>query len=264
MKNDRIYLSVEGKDSPYLQLYIPDNFLKRQIVRPFILVLPGGGYFFCNPREAEAIALRAAGEGFSAAILYYSTKTDDQFPKQMVELAQAMDLIKKRAKEWSADPERIYLCGFSAGAHLAASLGVFWNKESYLARYNCCPRGIIFCYSVIKSGEFGNKRCFDSLCGDDMDLQRKASLHDKFDISFPPCFIWHTYEDKLAPVENPLIMASALRRAGVPFELHIFQRGPHALSLAEEYTADGPEEINPHVSTWWKLAQEWILEDFKD
>ena len=237
MINKRIYLS-EDVSAPYFDTYILEKVLNRDLIRPFVLICPGGGYFFCNSRETESIALSFNAVGFNAAVLTYSTGEKDYYPKQLLELAKAVDLIKSHDKEWSLDANEIYITGFSAGGHLAASLGTLWNKEPLLKQYDCRPRGLILCYSVLVSGEFENKKTFDELCGEDKTLRKWNSLEDKVDNFTPSCFIWHTYEDALVPVENALIFASALRKQKVPFELHIFEKGPHSLSLCKPFTSD--------------------------
>lgn len=242
---------VAISESAVLEMHV----FEEGVARPFVLVCPGGGYFFCNPREAGQVADAFNRRGFDSAVLKYSTGTGDYYPKQLVELALSVDLIKRTRAIKS-----LFVCGFSAGGHLAASLGTLYNKEPQLRGLNCKIDGLILAYSVILSGEFENKRTFDTLCGSDLALRKWTSLADKVDENTPRCFIWHTYEDALVPVENALEFASALRKNSVPFELHIFEKGPHALSLATEATAEKTDQINEHVSKWFDLACEWILQ----
>lgn len=235
--------------SAFMEVHILDG----DSPRPFVLVCPGGGYFFCNPRETDKVAAAFNGKGFDSAVLFYSTGKDDHYPKQLVELATAVDMIRKRKTV-----KGLFVCGFSAGGHLAASLGTLRGKEPMLEGLDCRVDGLILSYAVTVSGKFENKRTFDELCGDSADLRRWTSLVDKVDSNTPKCFIWHTYEDALVPVENALMFASALRKNGVPFELHVFEKGPHALSLATEATAECDEQIDPHAASWFDLASEWI------
>lgn len=240
---------ISVSPSAFLELHLFDD----DVARPFVLVCPGGGYFFCNPRETDEIAAAFNGKGFDSAVLFYSTGKEDHYPKQLVELATAVDAIRKLKVV-----KGLFICGFSAGGHLAASLGTLHDKEPMLKDLDCKVDGLVLAYAVTISGEYENKRTFDELCGDSVDLRRWTSLVDKVDSNTPKCFIWHTYEDALVPVENALMFASALRKNGVPFELHVFEKGPHALSLATEATAECADQLNLHVASWFDLASEWI------
>ena len=244
----------------HLDLYVPDVVTENKVLRPFVIVCPGGGYFFCNKREAEAVALYFNSWGFASAVLYYSTEEGAHYPIQLVELASAVDYVKKKSGNWFCDKKNVFVAGFSAGGHLAASLGTFWNKEKAIAMYDCQVAGLVLCYAVTISGEYENKRTFDNLCGNDCSLRKWTSLVDKVDSHTPPCFIWSTYEDALVPVENSIYFALALRQNSVPFELHIYEKGPHAMSLASDYTSQCKEEMSSHVASWKSLAAHWIKE----
>ena len=125
--------------------------------RPAVLVLPGGGYEFTSQREATPVALEFAAAGISVFVLHYSTAPDVFFPTELVQVFSAIRVIRENAVQWNIDPEQIYLCGFSAGGHLAASAGVFWNRDWVhklgFEGYAHKPNGLILNYPVITSGE---------------------------------------------------------------------------------------------------------------
>lgn len=246
--NKRIYLQSEN-NIPYIDLYLHERAKKESIV----LVIPGGGYFFCNPREGEDIAYNFLSRGFDAAVLQYSTNKGDLYPKQLIETAKAIDYIKK-----TLGYEKVFLCGFSAGGHLAASVATLFNKEERIKEYDCRPNGCVLSYPVLISRRFENKITLDNLCGNDEALRSWVSLEDRVDSQTPKFFIWHTFEDEKVPVENSLIFASALRKNNIAFELHIYEKGPHALSLATDITAEREEDVNNHASSWFDLACYWI------
>lgn len=247
---------IRISSTAYFNLHILDDF--RSIRRPLVIICPGGGYFFCNPREAEPIAAAFNLKGFNTAVLFYTTEEGSRYPKQLQELAFTIDWLRHNAEKYGIIEDEIYVCGFSAGGHLAASLGVMFNKERQIMHFDCRPDAIILCYAVTVSGKFENKRTLDNICGEDQRLRSWNNLPERIDSDTPPCFIWHTGEDKAVPVENALLFASGLRRNNVPFELHVFEKGPHALSLAVESTAQNEDEINRHASSWFGLCISWL------
>lgn len=243
---------IKIKENVFLDLYVHENtYLNKK--RKMILICPGGGYFFCNKREGEEIALAFLAKGFDASVLYYSTDEDSFYPTQLIELATSVDILHKEYGYSS-----VILCGFSAGGHLAASLGVLYDKVEVINNLDCRVDGIILSYAVLTSGKYENKRTFDNLCGSDVNSRNWNSLEKRVGKNTPRCFIWHTYEDSLVPVENALNFAAALRENNIPFELHIYEKGPHALSLATTCTAETKEQVMPHVASWFELACEWV------
>jgi acetyl esterase/lipase len=238
-------IALEG--GALLEPYI----LKGDAPRPAVLIFPGGGYTFTSDREAEPIALRFNAAGFHAVVLRYRV-APHRHPAPLEDAEAALSLLRAKAGEWRVDPGRIAVCGFSAGGHLAASLGLLGRIR---------PNAMILCYPVITGGPFAHSGSFENLLGEEASgpLREELSLERRADSSAPPAFIWHTYADEAVPVENSLLLASALRGAGVPFELHIFPEGSHGLSLAEAETDSGRgAEIDPHVARWMPLCLEWL------
>ncbi|MGI6538195.1 MAG: alpha/beta hydrolase [Caldicoprobacterales bacterium] len=263
----------DNKDEirPALATYILEGTseLNADKKRASVLICPGGGYAYTSDREAEPVAMRFLAAGFNAFILRYRT-APSRHPKPLLDLSRAMWIIRENADKWNLDPEKIAVCGFSAGGHLAASLGVFWN-ELYISEAIGMPEGInkpnglILGYPVITSGKYAHRGSFSNLLGRDATAEQKEGmsleLHVKNQV--PPTFLWHTFHDLAVPVENSLLFAQALRQSGIPFELHIFPDGPHGLSLCDEETAvNNPDLINPHAANWMPLCIEWLKELF--
>ncbi len=270
MKYENIRLDIANTVQASLSLYIQDDYpaLYGDRKRPMVLICPGGGYEHVSAREAEPIAFNFLTAGCHAAVLWYDISKDGvEHPQELLELTQAVSIIRKRADEFAIDKDKIIIAGFSAGAHLAAYLGCFWNedwleKDSGMARQSYKPDGLILAYPVITSGEYAHRGSFVNLMGTKAsdELEKKLSLENQVTSDVPPVFMWHTFEDGAVPLENSLMFASALRKAGVNFEYHVFPHGGHGYSLATKETAIVPEcsEIEPQCEQWMELCRNWI------
>ncbi len=264
-------IPVSGqKETASLTLYLLDNSpeIDPERRRPVVLICPGGAYRFTSDREGEAIALQMNAMGCHAAILRYSC-APARFPEALVQLAEAAALLRKNAEQWHIDPEQLAVMGFSAGGHLAASLGVFWRKKELAEQTGLenkwfRPNRLILCYPVITSGENTHQESLENLTGcrrqEDNALWDRLSLERQVSADTPPAFLWHTAEDQTVPVENSLLFAAALRRNGVPFELHIYQQGGHGLSLGtKEIMCSATGYPNqPNVRSWIGLLKTWL------
>ena len=261
-------LRVEGSVSAKLQTYIQeasDELMVRK--RPMIIICPGGGYEFVSDREGEPLAVRFLAMGFHVAVLRYSV-TPAVFPTALLELAQSMKLVHDYADEWNVDEEKIFVLGCSAGGHLAASLGVYW-QESWLAEQSGVkkewlkPAGMILCYPVITSGEFAHRGSFDALIKGQKseELLEKLSLEKHVSEAVPETFIWHTGCDISVPVENSLMFVSELHKKGVPVEFHMYPVGIHGLSTADwlSQNKDG-RGIQSECTSWLPLVETWLKE----
>ncbi len=227
-----------------LTAYLLDSSLdlSNAAVRPAVLVCPGGGYFFCSDREAEPVALSFLAEGYHAFVLRYSLKEDAAFPQPLNDAEEALEYIRYRAAEWGVDGGRVAVCGFSAGGHLAAALGVMGRVR---------PNAMILAYPCI----------LDSMSP--ILAAPIPSLEKAVDAQTPPAFIFSTAADRLVPVENSLQFAVALDKAGVPFELHIFQSGEHGLSLAKPLTSNGMRGmVDADAAKWVGLCVAWLEKQF--
>ena len=236
--------------------------------RPVVIVCPGGGYCYLSDREGEILALQYAAMGCHAVVLNYSI-APAVYPAALLELAATVKLLREKAEEWHIDVDKIIVEGSSAGGHLAASYGMFW-KEDFIAeelkvpdseREILRPNAMILNYPVITSGEFAHRDSFTNLLGERYEeLVEKMSLEKQVNQDTPQAFIWHTYTDGCVPVENSLLLVSAMKKAGIPVEFHMYPQGGHGLSLANELT-ESPEghEIEPCCQSWISLVRTWIL-----
>lgn len=268
MKHEIIEIAVPGyKEKAELYTYIIDNSVQidPDRIRPLILICPGGGYFLStSDREAEPVAIQYMGMGFHAAVLRYSN-LPARYPTALLQLAVSVQYLKAHAKEYYIDPNKIVLQGFSAGGHLAGCLGTFWNRDFLKNPLGAKgeelrPAGMILSYPVITSGEFAHHDSFRNLLGEEYDNKKeKLSLEKCVTPETVPVFLWHTAEDEVVPVENSLLFFTALKKAGVSVEMHIFPRGRHGLSLANEETRDLKEGlVQKECECWVRLAETWI------
>lgn len=233
--------------------------------RPCIVVMPGGGYtHLAAVKEGEALALRFCAMGYHAAVLEYSV-TPAQYPTQLLEAAKAVALLREHAKEWHIVPDKIIVCGSSAGGHLAASLGCFWHEDFVAEALHISdkellrPNGMILCYPVITSGEKANRPSIVHVCGDRYEeLVDKMSIENQISEYTPKAFIWHTFADQSVPVENALLLASALKEKDIPFELHIYPVGRHGLGLADWTTQPAGGTIEVQCQSWISLVKTWL------
>lgn len=268
-----------GKKDVFLKTYIHETFeFNANRKRPFVIVIPGGAYEHIGRREREPVAIKLNSLGFHAATLFYSI-APMKFPDALVDLANAVALVRSHAEEWNVDPDKIVIAGFSAGGHLAASLGAFWNSE-FLKDYvpHCAeqirPNALCLCYPVITSNEKywhegSIKNVIGSISSEDAQKicksLKKASMSEVVSIEknitkdFPPTFIWHTLQDEAVPAKNTLLLADALYEAGIDCEYHLFNRGKHALSLATEESSE-PDGLNieKECSVWPDLFANWF------
>ena len=271
MRNEVFSIKVGGSlPETRLTTYIQEHYKEIDIeTRPLVLACPGGAYAYTSPREGEALAFQFLSMGYHAAVLNYSC-APAVYPTAVAELAYSIKLIREHAVEWHVNPEQIIVLGCSAGGHLAASMGVFW-QEGFLAealgvkdQELLRPNGLILCYPVITSGEFAHRGSIQNLLGigekelgaGENPLIAKMALENQVSAKTPPTFIWATFTDGSVPVENSLLFVGALRRAGVPTEFHMYPCGGHGLSLATPLT--GSRAVQEEVSSWIKLVHTWI------
>ena len=236
--------------------------LPHRAEKPLVLVCPGGAYSYCSDREAEPIAAKYLAAGFHAAVLRYHC-APAVFPTALLELAWSVKTIRKFAKQWHVNPDAVFVCGFSAGGHLAASLGTLWNEtflQKALGNGEWMPNGQILGYPVITMGEYTHQGSRENLIGGRMSdaMTHLLSLEERVDEHTVPTFLWHTAEDGAVPVQNSLMYAAALASHHVPFELHVFEKGAHGLSTCEDITSDLGNETVPDNQSWVDMSIRFI------
>ncbi len=229
---------------PNIVSYLHDD----ENIRPCIIIVPGGGYRLVSPSEGEIVAKKFYEKGYQAFVCTYTINLIGAAPLKLQplnDLSRAVRYIRSRASKFHVDSDHLVICGFSAGGHLCASLGVHYgdikDSNQEYGKYSNRPDAIILSYPVITTGKMSHKDSFTALLGENPTVKEleyfSAELWVKEDT--PPCFLWQTATDELVPVENSGLMAEALKKKSVPFAYHVFSKGQHGLSLADDVWASG-------------------------
>lgn len=243
MKFEKVDIKVNGTVAP-LRVYIPDAAPHAlfQTNRPAMIVLPGGGYSITYGGEAEPIALEYLSAGFCAFVLDYSVYPA-RFPQALLEALTAIRYVREHSERYGINPDRISVCGFSAGGHLAACTGTLWNHaclDEYLEKDRTLyrPNGMVLSYPVINllhKGSFLNlfSKNEEELTEDVINL---LSLEKQVSSDTPPTFIWHNSDDDGVPVEGSLMFGISLSQNKIPFEMRVWENGGHGVCLGNYVT----------------------------
>lgn len=223
---------------PFMVSYIHED----DEIRPGMLVVPGGAYRYASPSEGHMVAEEFYREGYNVFVLAYTVNYLDTPLKMqpLKDISRAVRIIRKHAVRCHIDPDRIAVCGFSAGGHLCGSLCVHWGDVSDpagdYAEVSNRPDAALLCYPVINSGKYANRASFLALLGEDPDEEELNYMSLEYHVTkeTPPCFLWQTAPDASVPVENSYLFAEACREAGVPYAHHVFSEGVHGMSAATE------------------------------
>lgn len=231
-------------------------------LRPAMLVIAGGGYWSVSDREREPVVTEYFARGFNVFDLKYSVRPFS-YPTQHLEACMAMAYIRKHAEELRVIDDKVAAVGFSAGGHLLGTLSILYDApevKEVVGDINVKPDASVFSYAVITSGYLSHAGSIDAVSGGDEKLKEKLSIEKHIDKNCPPAFIWCTANDGAVPSENSLYLALAYKKAGVPFELHVFENGVHGLSTCniESKSQYTDEYENEAVSKWLPLSFTWL------
>ena len=243
----------EPADAPTLTPYFP---LSEKATGAAVIICPGGGYGHLADHEGEPVAQWLNTLGVTAFVLKYRLGPRYQQPAPLLDAQRAIRLVRSRAKEWNIDTERVGILGFSAGGHLASTAGTHYDAgdpgaADPIERISCKPSLMILIYPVITMGEFTHGGSKKNLLGDNPTPEFVALYSNEKQVTkdTPPAFLVHTMNDSAVPVENSLNFVSALRKVNVPFELHLYERGPHGFGLGRD---------NPAVTSWPARCADWL------
>ena len=274
----------EGASNATLTAYIQDPYIEYHLLgnRPAIIICPGGAYIGVTEKEAEPVALKFLSMGYQAFVLRYSIGAGlARFPAPFIDAAKAIMLVRQNAKRWYINPDKINLCGFSTGGHVAATLAATWQEE-YLAKainadnHLFKPNALLLGYPLLDLSQFKMKN-----------FEKSHQMHNLLEMMFnvaygtinpseklinewncinritshmPPTFLWTTSEDAIVGVEECLNFIKLLAVNHISYEFHIFEKGAHGLSLGDQTVGYSENEIrrdgNAHI--WVDLALNWL------
>ena len=248
-------LGNEDSDVPTLTLYLPVHPTQSQTA---VIVAPGGSYrMLASNHEGRQVANWLNALGVTAFVLKYRLGPRYHNPIELGDAQRAIRLVRSRAAEFGYAPDRIGIMGFSAGGHLASTAATHFDNGNASAadaidRVGCRPDFLILGYPVISmSAPYSHMGSVNNLLGEKASLQLREELSSELHVTAqtPPTFLFTTSADTTVPPENSVAFYLALRKAGVPAEMHIFEKGPHGVGL---------DLGDPVLGMWPTLLANWL------
>jgi acetyl esterase/lipase len=242
-------------DRPSLTLYRPPA---EKANGTAVVICPGGGYgFLALDHEGREVAKWLNSVGVTALVLRYRIAPRYRHPAPLQDTRRAVRVVRARAREWGVDPRRVGVWGFSAGGHLASTVGTHFDRgrsdaADPVERESCRPDFLILAYPVVTmKPPATHQGSRDNLLGKEADpkLVEELSNDERVTPETPPTFLFHTSEDTAVVPENSVRFYRALRAHGVPAELHVYEKGPHGVGLAPK---------DPVLSTWPDRLAAWM------
>ncbi|OES45197.1 alpha/beta hydrolase [Domibacillus iocasae] len=241
---------IEGEEIPYMMAYPAGT--KRA---PAMLIFPGGGYRRRADHEGEPVAKWLNSLGIHAFVVHYRV-APYKHPVPLLDASRAIRMIRQQAEKWNVDEKKVGVLGFSAGGHLASTLATKYDHGissavDQIEQQSSRPDVVVLGYPVVTFGEHRHEGSMENLLGLGSSGEQRLFLSNERHVTkdTPPAFLWHTAEDEPVPVENSLLFAGALSRAGVPFDLHVFQSGRHGLGLASDHS---------EAFLWTAVCEKWL------
>ena len=248
-------LGTDDSDNPTLTIFLPSE---KPVGVTGVIVCPGGGYQnLANNHEGRQVANWLNSLGIAAFVLKYRLGPRYHHPIELGDAQRAIRMVRSDAAKYGVARDRIGILGFSAGGHLASTAGTHFDagKSSDpdpIERVSSRPDFLVLGYPVISfTTPYTHQGSRKNLLGDNPDPKLVENLSNELQVTprTPPTFLFHTNEDKGVPAENSVLFYLALRKAGVPAEIHIFEKGPHGVGLALG---------DPALSLWPPLLANWF------
>lgn len=241
-------------DIPTITIYRPEE---GKATGAAVVICPGGGYGGLAPHEGKPVAEWLNTLGVTGFVLKYRLGPKYHHPVEMGDVQRALRMVRAKAGEWGLDPKRLGVLGFSAGGHLASTAATHFDdgkpeSEDPVERQSCRPDVAILVYPVISMEDgITHQGSRTHLLEEHPSPELIESLSNEKQVTAktPPCFLVHGADDGAVPVENSILFALACKKNKVPFELHIFEHGPHGFGLAGN---------DPVLNTWPADAEKWL------
>lgn len=260
---------LEAKGS--LTIYSPSNLEEfcPNRKRRTVLIIPGGAYSFVSEREGEPVALKLLSHDFICVVLKYEV---GPFHKQWQPFLigwAAIAYLRKHASLLNIDESHLSLLGFSAGGHFAATLAAYQNNNIAASFFHLDPKlfqinGLLLGYPVITMEEQTHVETMQNVTHGDRELIERYSIEKHVTPSFPKTFLFTTFNDDCVDSSNSLLLAKALKEAGVPFEFHLYPNGPHGTSVGRVTYPEGTDEAFlksiDYIASWVEAAVRFIKE----
>ena len=248
-------LGSDDTDIPAITVFLPRTVAANT---PAVVICPGGSYrALASNHEGRQVASYLNSLGVAAFVLRYRLGPRYHHPIELGDAQRAIRYVRSHAPDWRLDPARIGIIGFSAGGHLAMTASTKFDAGAAGAaeavdRVSSRPDFAVLGYPVISmTEEWTHKGSRTNLLGENFDPELAKSLSGERAVTreTPPTFLFQTTEDTVVPAENAVHYYLALRKAGVPAEMHVFEKGPHGVGLANDDAA---------LSEWSKLLAGWL------
>jgi acetyl esterase/lipase len=252
-------LGKDDKDIPTLTAFLPEA---GKATGAAFVICPGGGYGGLAPHEGKEYALWLNSQGIAGFVLKYRLGSGGyRHPRMLEDASRALRTVRAKAADWKLNPKQIGIMGSSAGGHLASTLLTHYDagkpdSNDPIERVSSRPDLGILCYAVISMGTHTHAGSKANLLGKDPSPELVQLLSNELHVNkdTPPCFVWHTWEDKGVKVENSLEFVAALQRAGVQFDFHVYQNGKHGIGLG--FREFDPAKVHP----WTRDCAFWLKE----
>ncbi|HEV3166118.1 MAG TPA: alpha/beta hydrolase [Isosphaeraceae bacterium] len=247
-------LGTEPRDTPTLTIYLPKP---DKATGAAVVICPGGGYGGLADHEGRPVAEWLNSLGVAGFVLKYRLGPRYHHPAMLQDAARAIRTVRGRASEWHVDPKRVAILGFSAGGHLASTAGTHFDAgkpdaDDPIERQSSRPDRMILIYPVIAlATPYGHTGSMRNLLGDNPAPELVQSLSNETQVTAqtPPAFLVQTNEDAAVPAENSMLFILALRKAKVPVEFHMFEKGRHGLGMGGGDLA---------FKAWPELCATWL------
>jgi acetyl esterase/lipase len=252
-------IRISNVQIPDITVYLP---AKRYATGQAVVICPGGGYVrLAYDLEGLDIAKWLNSKGIAAIVLKYRLPITNNnivgYKSPLLDAKRAIRTARYYASDWNIDKNKIGVMGFSAGGHLASTLGTHFdygdpNAIDEIDRMSSRPDFMILCYPVITfTKPFMHRGSRDALLGKNPDSSLIKFYSNELQVKddTPPTFIVHADDDGAVPVENSLVFYEALRQKKIPVEIHIYPEGGHGFGLALG---------RGHLESWTDRCIDWI------